>query len=291
MKKYVFQISENAAPERLFPLVKRMLPQLSQRALRVAFEKRDVKQNGQRMGMNDMALPGATVELYTPQEERLISILYEDEQIMVVDKPAGVSCQKDEKGGKTVTELAADALRRHCPDAPEPLLCHRLDNQTRGLLLLAKTSEAQAAMEEGFRQRLIHKQYLCLVKGAPKPEHQVLRGWLIKDAREARVRVLTHEAPGALTAVTEYTVLVPGECSLVQIDLHTGRTHQIRAQMAAMGHPLLGDDKYGDRAFNRAQKAKRLMLCAVSLSFSLPGKWSYLNALSLKLEPGFEEKG
>ena len=290
MKLYTLTIPENIAPGRLFPWLRRMLPQLPEYAVREALDRRDVKLNGKRVDRQAMLVPGAEVRLYTPGEEireREIPILYEDRRVLIVRKPAGVSCQPDGKGGLTLPELVGRQLRRKEPDARDPLLCHRLDNQTDGLLLLCRDEEAQAAMEEGFRQRCIHKRYLCLTQGTPQPDHAVLRAFLTKDSEKALVRVTRKEQPGSLPIVTEYTVLEPGPCARVEILLHTGRTHQIRAQMAAIGHPLLGDDKYGDRAFNKRMKARRLMLCAVELRFELDGEWSYLNRLRLSISPDF----
>lgn len=289
MKLYTFQIPDDTAEGRLLPLVKRMLPELPEYAVRAAFNKRDVKQNGQRADAKTMLIPGAEVRLYTLEDGgmTLIPILYEDDDLLVVRKPVGVSCERDSKGGRIITELAGEALRRTTPEADDPYLCHRLDNQTDGLLLLAKNEEARQAMESAFAKRQIHKHYTCVVRGTPKPAHQMLRGWLVKDERLAKVRIVSHQGPGAAPIITEYTVLSAGETSRLDIALHTGRTHQIRAHMAAIGHPLLGDDKYGDYAFNKRYKAKRLMLCATSLSFELEGKWRYMNDKLFTIDPDF----
>ena len=289
MKLYSFIIPENQQPGRLYPLIRRMLPQLPDHAVRQAFDKRDVKMDGQRVSRDAQLLPGAEVKLYTPFEEAAptLPIVYLDEHIMVVHKPVGVSCQEDDKGGLTVGQLAHQALLQQEPQAIRPMVCHRLDNQTEGLLLLARTEEARLAMEEGFYHHRIRKRYTCIVKGTPEPRERTLRAWLRKDAAKARVQVLSHEAPGALPIITEYRVAEAGECARLVVTLHTGRTHQIRAQMAAIGHPLLGDDQYGDRAFNKQHKTRRLMLCATELRFSLEGRWAYLNELKLTAKPSF----
>lgn len=289
MKLYTFVIPENQQPGRLYPFIRRMLPGVPDHAVRQAFDKRDVKQNGQRVSRDAELIPGAEVKLYTAYEDVLpaLPIVYLDEHIMVVHKPAGVSCQTDGKGGCTVAELAHQALKQKQPDAACPVVCHRLDNQTEGLLVLARTEEARLAMEEGFYHHRIHKRYTCIVKGTPQPRERTLRAWLRKDAAKARVQVLTHEAPGALPIITEYRVAEAGECARLVVTLHTGRTHQIRAQMAAIGHPLLGDDQYGDRAFNKQYKTRRLMLCATELRFAMEGRWAYLNELKLTVKPSF----
>ncbi|MBE5802382.1 MAG: RluA family pseudouridine synthase [Clostridiales bacterium] len=288
MKLYTFTIPTDVEAGRLYPLVQRMLPQLPEYALREAFQNRDVKMDGKRVARDEKAMPGAEIKVYTRYEERQsIPVLYADENVLVVRKPAGVSCEADQKGGLTIAALAQEALRQTEPDASLPLLCHRLDNQTEGLLLLARTQEAQTAMQEAFRHRMIHKKYTCVVKGTPRPASAVLHAYLRKDAAKARVQVLNYQAPNAAPIITEYRVLEPGECARLEITLHTGRTHQIRAQMAAIGHPLLGDDQYGDRAFNKEHKVRRLMLCATELSFSLEGKWRYLNEQTLLTKPSF----
>ena len=266
---------------------KRMLPEVPEYALREAFQKRDVKVNGQRVGLDAQLIPGAEVRIYTRDleaKQTLISVLYEDQNVLVVFKPAGISCEPDAKGGKTLTQL----LLSQKPELnAEPLLCHRLDNPTEGLILLAKSPWVQQALQDAFRARRIRKEYTCMVLGTPSPEHAVLEHYLIKDAKHSRVRITPHENRDAKRIVTEYTVIRNGECARLRIQLHTGRTHQIRAHMAFMGHPLLGDDQYGNREANKHYKARRLMLCSTGLSFDLDGELSYLNEKDFCCQPTF----
>jgi len=287
MKLYTFVIAQNAEKTRLLPLAKRMLPEVPEYALREAFQKRDVKVNGRRVGMDAQVVPGAEVKIYTrdlESKQLLVSIIHEDENVLVVFKPAGISCEPDAKGGKTLPQL----LYMQKPELPcEPLLCHRLDNPTEGLIMLAKTLEVQVLLQDAFRNHQVHKEYTCIVLGTPSPAHAVLEHFLVKDAKHAKVRVTPHEGREARRIITEYTVLQKGECARVGIRLHTGRTHQIRAHMAFIGHPLLGDDQYGDREANKHYKARHLMLCSTGLSFELTGKLAYLNARQFKGQPTF----
>lgn len=287
MELHTFQISANAEKIRLLTLAKRMLPEVPEFALREAFQKRDVKVNGQRVGLDATVVPGAEVKIYTRDlqpKQPLIKSIYEDENVLVVFKPAGISCEPDAKGGKTLTQI----LHAQMPELnTEPLLCHRLDNPTEGLIVLAKTAAVQEMLQQAFRDRQVHKEYTCMVLGTPDPAHAVLEHYLIKDAKRAKVRVTPHESHEAKKIVTEYTVTQKGECSRLRIQLHTGRTHQIRAHMAFIGHPLLGDDQYGDREANKHYKARKLMLCSSKLSFELEGVLSYLNQMNFSCQPSF----
>ena len=288
MKRYDFTISSDARPGRLFALTARMLPDVPEYALREAFRKRDVKVNGMRVGMDAQVEPGAEVCIYTRDTEaKTIPIIYQDECVLVAVKPAGVSCEPDAQGGRTLTQLLHAQMLTNDPGAREPLLCHRLDNPTEGLILLAKTPDVQDTMQNAFRERRIHKTYICIVRGTPRPAQRILEDYLIKDAKQARVKVVANERSGAKNIVTEYSVLQSGECARLAIDLHTGRTHQIRAHMAYIGHPLLGDDQYGDREFNKQHKVRKLMLCAAKLTFSLEGPFAYLNEKVFECAPTF----
>jgi 23S rRNA pseudouridine955/2504/2580 synthase len=263
-----------------------MLPDVPQYALREAFKKRDVKVNGQRVGMDAVIEPGAEVQIYTRDLQPKaveIPVIYQDERLLVVFKPAGVSCEPDAKGGQTLPQLLKAQM-----DLPSlPLLCHRLDNPTEGLILLAKDERIQQLLQDAFRSRQIHKTYTCIVRDTPSPARRVMTDYLVKDAQKAHVRVLDHPAPGAKQIITEYSVLQPGRCARLSVRLHTGRTHQIRAHMASIGHPLLGDDLYGDRAFNKECKTRRLMLCSTELRFSLEGELGDLNQHVFTCKPTF----
>lgn len=290
MKLYTFQIPQNTRPGRLLPLAGRMLPQIPEYILRDAFRKRDVKVNGVRVGMDAQVIPGAEVKIYAREAKNSavhIPILFEDENVLVVVKPVGISCEADGKGGRTLVEWLAEQMRQKDADASEPLLCHRLDNPTEGVLILAKNERIQRMLQDAFRGHQVQKTYECIVRGTPEPPHRFMQDWLVKDAAKARVRVFDRAVPGAKEIRTEYTVLESGECTRLSIRLHTGRTHQIRAHMAFVGHPLLGDDQYGDREFNKRHKTRRLMLCSVSLSFALEGELAYLNERAFRCKPSF----
>ena len=150
MKRYDFTVAENARGTRLFACACRMLPQVPAYALRHAFHKRDVKVDGRRVDLSAMAQPGTEVCIYTDEaREKTVPVVYQDENVLVVIKPAGISCEPDRRGGRTLPQLLQEQLGTAAGDA---LLCHRLDNPTEGLLLLARTPDVQKAAQDAFRR-------------------------------------------------------------------------------------------------------------------------------------------
>lgn len=282
-----FTVPDALDGQTLAAAVSRMLPQVRGACLRESFRRRDVKVEGIRTPPDAPVRAGAAVSVYLREgcAEAAPPILFADERLVIIDKPAGVSCEADNGGGLPIGERMHSAY----PDRfTAPLLpCHRLDNQTRGLLILARDEHTRSLMEQAFRERAVQKRYVCLVRGTPAPAHAMLEAWLVKDAQQAHVTVLNSPRRGAVPIRTEYDVLASGDVSRLAVTLHTGRTHQIRAHMAHIGHPLLGDDKYGDRAFNRQHRARRLMLNATELSFSCTGELAGLNGRHFALEPDF----
>ena len=270
MACYQTHIDPALQGQRLDAALRRTFPELPTWALRDAFTRRDVKLDGKRVRPDLRVQGGELAQVYVAERAPVLDVVYEDEELLLINKRPGISVTEDAGGGATLTELAARYARERGEGAPQPV--HRLDNQTSGLVLFAKTPEAQAILEDAFRQRLPRKEYTCLVRGVPKPPQALCRAYLRKDAAAARVTILDHDAPGCKPIATAYETLEAGPVSRLRVELITGRTHQIRAHLAAMGHPLLGDDVYGDRAFNRANKARRLMLCATRLTLHTGGR-------------------
>lgn len=283
MFKYYVKAPENLPEMTLQSYVSRAFPLLSASAIRDAFAKRDVKMNGVRSSKQQLVIPGSEIVVFTGNELRM-PVLYEDEHILIVNKPAGVSTDEDRFGSMTVLDWAF----LYAKGAYQPRMCHRLDNQTSGLLVLAKNEAAENALKSMFAVRSGEKEYRCLVKGTPQPAAAVKKAYLVKDALHSRVFIYDTDLPHAKEIVTEYKTLRAGSVSFLRILLHTGRTHQIRAHMQHLGHPLLGDDVYGDRVFNRDQHARGLALCAVRLKIDTQGQLPAIDGVEVCIKAPFE---
>ncbi len=276
--------------ERADRLIARFFPELPERSVRAAFLRRDVKLDGRRAARDDRARAGQELRIYLPdgeEENRLLDIVYEDSRVLLVNKPAGLSVEPDGRGGVTLTELCARHVRKRDPGAEAPAACHRLDNQTSGLCLFARDAESLEILQEVFRERKLEKYYECLVRGIPKPAAAECRAYLVKDARAGRVRIEDHPVPEGKLILTGYETLEAGPVSRLRVHLMTGRTHQIRAHLAALGHPILGDDVYGDRTWNREKKTRSLRLCAVSLKMETGGALPELDGREFRIRAPF----
>lgn len=282
-------IPETTPAMTLEKYVLRTLPELPAWVVREAFSRRDVKMDGVRVPASTMIRPGALLQVYGIEKKTKppLNVIYEDNHILLINKPSNISVTDDGTGGTTVEDWALVHVRSMGENAFLPKACHRLDHKTSGLLLLAKTAAAEEILVKSFRERSMEKHYVCLVKGNPNPQEKILKAYLIKDADAAKVKVFSHPVSGGLPIQTGYRVLQGGNVSRLEVDLITGRTHQIRAHLAYIGHPVLGDDVYGDRAFNREQHAKRLMLCATHITLHGEGVLSYLDGKTFSIMPPF----
>lgn len=287
--KYEFIIDPAAEGQRVDACIRRFLPEVPQRTVQQSFSRRDVKLDGKRIKPDVRVAAGQKVELFCMEQTApLVDVVYEDDDVLLINKRAGVSVEPDEKGGVTLTELALRHVRQKNAGAYPPKACHRLDNQTCGLTLFAKNERAEAILTRAFMERTMDKRYICLVRGMMKPPAATCRAYLLKDAKAAHVTIHDDAVRGARPIITAYETLESGPISRLLVHLVTGRTHQIRAHMAALGHPLLGDDVYGDRSFNRQQKVQgRLCLCAARLTLDTGGELPQLDGRTFEVTAPF----
>lgn len=266
-------------------------------AVKQAMKKRDVRVDHIRISEDCRVYEGQEIRVYWSKEalasqkqsKPTVPIVFEDEHILVINKPQGLQSQNEENplaGDSALTRVLS--VKRESGEPTDQIrLCHRLDVQTGGLLLFTKDEASYEAALEAFEKRTMEKFYTCRVKGCPAKRESVLHAYLRKDAQLSRVAVTDYPARGALEIITGYRVLEAGEYARLEVELMTGRTHQIRAHLAHIGHPILGDDKYGDRELNRKLGLKRQQLWSTRLVFHTSGALAYLEGKSVSLECPF----
>lgn len=219
-----------------------------------------------------------------------LDIVYEDENIMLLNKRPGVLVHEDADGvdNTLIMHVKAYLFQKgeYDPDGEQsfaPALCNRIDRNTGGIVIAAKNAEALRVMNEKIKNNELSKFYLCAVCGVPKPSAAELRGYLKKNASDNMVEVRDSYFSGAKEIITRYnTVVKKGGNALLEIELVTGRTHQIRAHMAHIGHPLLGDGKYGINRQEKSRGYKHQALYAYRLVFDKVGGDNALSYLEGK---------
>ncbi len=275
------KIGRNDAGQRLDRFLAKAVPLLPASLAQKYIRLKRIKRNSARAQRDDRLCEGDVLQLYindeffdTPSPDNAyltvavpkLHILYEDGQLLLVDKQPGVAVHPHDGAeyGKTLIDHIQAYLyakREWLPRAENaftPALCNRIDRNTGGIVIAAKTAEALRVMNQKLKDRELDKRYLAIVEGVPSPENGTLRSYLFKDAVKNRVYVTDTPKPGSKSCETRYRVLESRNgLSLVECELLTGRTHQIRAQFAHAGHPLLGDGKYGklDKRFARNYQA------------------------------------
>lgn len=248
--------------------------------------KKDIKINGKRINKDILVYENDRIDIYLPKEleETKVNIdkVYEDGNILVINKPANIEVT----GTNSLTEII-NKQYTNCEYQPQP--CHRIDRNTTGLVMFAKNKEALEILLKKFKEHEIEKHYLALVYGIPNKKEERLEAYLFKDQKKSQVYISDNFKKGYQKIITKYTVLEKRKdnTALLDVEIETGRTHQIRAHLSHIGYPIIGDGKYGKNEINKQFGKKYQMLCSYKLKFdfqSESGILSYLREKEFKLE-------
>ena len=298
-----FAIGPNDAGQRLDRWLAKAVPLLPAPLAQKYIRLKRVKVNGKGSKRDARLERGDVLQLYindeffdapTPDNAFLrveaprLDIIYEDEHLLLLNKRPGMVVHPDdrEQVNTLITHVQAYLYQKRewsprWENAFAPALCNRIDRNTGGIVIAAKTAEALRVMNQKIRDRELQKLYLCVIHGEMEPPDGQLKGYILKDGDRAQVRVFDKPVPGGRTAVTLYRTLKRRNgLSLMECDLITGRTHQIRAQFAAAGHPLLGDGKYGRERDNRRFDRRFQALYSYKLRFAFTTDAGPLEALN-----------
>ncbi len=301
-------IQKNDAGQRLDKFLSKAVKGMPMSMMYKSIRTKKIKVNRKRAEPAMKLVEGDTVQLFIRDEffgkpaddmgalSRItpkLDIVYEDDNIMLLNKRPGVLVHEDTAGNENTLIMHIQAYLaqngEYDPASEQsfaPSLCNRIDRNTGGIVIAAKNAEALREMNDLIKSGGTHKFYLCAVHGVPSPEKGRIHGWLIKNSANNTVSFTDNKRPGAKECITDYRVISKKyDNALVEVELLTGRTHQIRASFSHIGHPLLGDGKYGINRADREKGYKYQALYAYRLGFTVqPGQLlSYLHGKEFKI--------
>lgn len=300
-----FIITENDSGQRLDKFILKAFPQLSKGVMCKAIRKKNIKLNGKRCEVSTQLVSGDVLKIFINDEllgaekkqhqvdfmnadDILQSdIVYEDENILLINKKPGIIVHSDDKNsGNTLVDMVKKYLFKRNEYDPSqensfsPSVCNRLDRNTAGIIIAAKNAKSLREINRKIQENEITKKYLCLCANKPPRDEETITAYHCKDSTSNTVKIRKTAADGYKQIITRYKVIEKvGDAFLTEVQLITGRTHQIRAHMAFIGSPIVGDKKYGDKNANKKYNYKHQTLCAYKISFDLSPMDSYLKYL------------
>ena len=303
-------VHKNDENQRLDKYLKKYLKEAPGSFIYKMLRKKNIVLNGKKADGTEKLSAGDEIKLFFAEEtlekftgevstapklnfpEKKLDILFEDENLLILNKPAGELSQKAEAKDVSMNEYALGYLQRTGAITEDslkvfkPSICNRLDRNTSGILIVAKTYQAAREFGEALQKRSVRKFYHCVVKGIVK-QGEKIDGYLLKDEKTNKVQIFKESRDGAVEIHTAYEPLkAKNNLTLLEVHLITGRTHQIRAHLSSIGHSILGDPKYGDKKLSEKYKVKYQLLHACRLELDgFAGDFAKYNGMIITAKP------